>query len=569
MDFADLTLGIDYGTDSVRAVIFQATGDKAGANLAEQVEHYPRWQRGEYCDPTKQQFRQHPQDYLDCLQNAVRGAIDKLNNNSDSSLVTCIKGIAIDTTGSTPVAVNRQGTPLALTPEFEHNPNAMFILWKDHTAVAEAEAINNIAHSGNYPDYTRYVGGTYSLEWFWSKILHIVRNDSDIRDAAFSWVEHCDWISAELSGDTDPLRLKRSRCAAGHKAMWHSDFDGLPSNDFWCAVDPLLNGLRDRLYNDTYTSDQTAGLLSQAWSERLGLPAGIPIAVGALDAHMGAVGAGIQPFSLVKVMGTSTCDMLVAPSDQMRDANNQEQLVEGICGQVDGSILPGMIGMEAGQSAFGDVYAWFKQLLLWPLQHTNAIDYSDLLDADSWQQLQTRIAKELLPELSRQAALLPVDSEGLVALDWLNGRRTPHADPRVKAAITGLMLGTDAPAIFKSLVEATAFGAKAINDCFIEQGIPIKDVIAIGGVANQSPLVMQTLANVLNMPIKVAAAEQACALGSAMMAAVVGGLYATVAEAQQTMAGGIEKIYHPQAEVVESYRYLFNRYKRLGSMNPI
>ena len=540
------SLGIDFGTDSVRVVLFDCSN---GAAIAEGISNYPRWAKGQYCDAARSQYRQHPLDYLESLQSAVEQMLSIAPVGSRDRIC----GIGIDTTGSTPVAVNRDGTPLAMLPEFEHNPNAMFVLWKDHTAVEEAAEINRVSHNGSGIDYTRYSGGVYSPEWFWAKLLHLLRHDEKVAQAAWSWVEHCDWITAELCGDTEPASTKRSRCAAGHKAMWHQEFGGLPHESFLVSVDPRLSGIRSRLYSNTFTADVPAGRLSAKWAEKLGLKEGTPIGVAALDAHMGAVGAGIQAYTLVKVMGTSTCDMLVAPHNDIGG-----KLVRGICGQVDGSILPGMIGLEAGQSAFGDVYDWFRRLLLWPLENLTAS--AAAVDATVREHLQ----RELIPELARQAAVLPMGSTSLVALDWFNGRRTPDANPTVKAMIGGLDLGSDAPRLFRALVEATAFGSKAISDRFISEGIRIDGVIALGGVAKKSPFVMQILADVLNMPIKVVASEQTCALGAAMFAAVVAGVYSTISEAQIKMGGGIESEYHPIPENVAKYKKLYESYTSFG-----
>ncbi|MDZ7372253.1 MAG: ribulokinase, partial [candidate division KSB1 bacterium] len=456
-----------------------------------------------------------------------------------------------------PCAVDRQGTPLALTPGFEENPNAMFILWKDHTAVAEAEEINRKAKTWGGEDYTRYSGGVYSSEWFWSKILHVLREDEAVRKAAFSWVEHCDWIPALLTGITDPLKLKRSRTAAGHKAMWHASWNGLPPEEFLTTLDPLLAGLRDRLYQETYTGDVPAGKLCPEWAERLGLSTDVIVGVGSFDAHFGGVGAQIEPHTLVKVMGTSTCDMIVTEMPK-----EGEHLVAGICGQVDGSILPGLLGMEAGQSAFGDVYAWFRDLLLWPVEHL--INTLPQLSEFNRQKMIDEIADTIIPALSEEAAKLPIDPDGIVALDWLNGRRTPFANQALKGAITGLNLGSDAPRIFRALVEATAFGAKKIVDRFAEEGVPIRQVIAIGGIPKKSPFVMQVTADVLNMPIKVAASEQACALGSAMAAATAAGLYPSMQAAQKAMGSGFEKVYEPNPENAKLYEILYRKYGKLA-----
>lgn len=532
-------IGVDYGTDSVRALVVNTT---TGEEVGTAVHYYARWKQGLYCDPASSQFRQHPLDYLEGLQNSIAGSLEGLSDEIKQNIV----GISVDTTGSTPVAVDQNGTPLALLPEFAENPNGMFILWKDHTANAEAEEINHLAHHWD-TDFTKYVGGIYSSEWFWAKILRTLRVDETIREKAYSWVEHCDWISAVLTGNTDPIAMKRSRCAAGHKALWHQEFEGLPSEEFLTKLDPLLGGLRDRLFSETYTSDNSMGTISKEWAYKLGISDKAVIGVGAFDCHMGAVGADIQPYSLCKVIGTSTCDMLVAPNEEIGHL-----LIRGICGQVDGSIIPGMLGMEAGQSAFGDLYAWFQKVIVGPVR--------DLLG----QEAADKLSAELIPYLSEKASELPVKVSDIVSVDWMNGRRTPDAKHTLKGGIIGLNLGSDAVKIFKSLVEATAFGARAISDRFQQEGVPIKQVIAIGGVAKKSPFVMQTLADVLNMPIKVASSDQACALGAAICASVAAGVYPDMASAQKNMASAFDATYEPRPEVVPIYEALYQRYLGIG-----
>ncbi len=533
-------IGVDYGTDSVRALVVNA---HTGAAVGTHVFEYPRWKKGLYCAPEISQFRQHPLDYLEGLEASIKGALAGVSEEVRQN----VKGISVDTTGSTPVAVDENGTPLALLPEFSENPHGMFILWKDHTGNAEAEEINQLAHHWDV-DYTKYVGGIYSSEWYWAKIMRTIRVDSQVRARAFSWVEHCDWISAVLTGDTNPLTLKRSRCAAGHKAMWNEEFQGLPSEEFLVELEPQLAGLRQRLFKDTYTSDEAMGMISAEWAMKLGIPADVVIGVGAFDAHMGAVGAEIDPYTFVRVMGTSTCDMIIAPNEEIGHL-----LIRGICGQVDGSIIPGMLGMEAGQSAFGDLYAWFQQVIIEPVRA--------LLGEEAAAELR----KKLIPYLSEQAAKLPVTENDVVALDWINGRRTPDANHTLKATISGMNLSTDAVKIFKALVEATAFGSRAIVDRFYQEGVAIKKVIGIGGVAKKSPFVMQTLADVLNMPIKVASSDQACALGAAMCASVAAGIHPSMEAAQTAMGSGFDAEYHPNAEKVAVYQSLYQKYQSLGN----
>ncbi len=545
------TIGIDYGTDSVRSIIVDATN---GKEIASAVFNYPRWKEGKYCVPSQNQFRQHPLDYIEGLENSVKDALAKAPKEIAANIVA----ISVDTTGSTPIAVDKNGTPLSLTSGFEENPNAMFVLWKDHTATKEADEINKLAKTWGGTDYTKYEGGIYSSEWFWAKILRVLRADQKVQNAAFSWVEHCDWIPAILTGQTDPLTMKRSRCAAGHKAMWHPDFNGLPSEEFLVKLDPLLKGLRDRLFKETYTCEVKVGNLTAEWAKRLGLSQSVVVGAGSFDAHLGALGGEIKPYYLSKVMGTSTCDMLIAPMKEM-----EGKLVKGICGQVDGSIVPGMLGMEAGQSAFGDIYAWFSKLLMWPVE--NILAGSSAIDKSTKDKLINEIADKMIPELSKQAEAIPIGESGIIALDWMNGRRTPDANQLLKGAITGLNLGSDAPRIFRALVEATAFGAKKIVDRFISEGVKIEGIIALGGVAKKSPFVMQVVADVLNMPILVARSEQACALGTAMAAAAVAGLYPTVLDAQKSMGNGFEKEYHPNKANAEKYKTLYEKYSTLGT----
>jgi len=544
-------IGVDFGTDSVRTTVVRA---RDGADVASAVAQYPRWARGLFCDPSRNQFRQHPLDHLETLEQTVREALAA----APEGTAALVRGLSVDTTGSTPGPVNREGMPLALTAGFEEDPNAMFILWKDHTAVEEAAHINATARTWGGVDFTRYEGGVYSSEWFWAKLLHVLRIDKRVRAAAFSWVEHCDWVTAVLTGMTDPLRLKRSRCAAGHKAMWHESWNGLPAEEFLVRVDPLLEGLRARLYEKTYTSDQQAGTLAPEWAERLGLPDTAVVGVGAFDAHIGAIGGEIKPYVMTKIMGTSTCDVIVAPMEEMKG-----KLVKGICGQVNGSVIPGMLGMEAGQSAFGDVYAWFRDLLLWPV--ANVVGHSPLLEESLRVQLVEEVGDTILEALSAAAAAVPLDESGPLALDWMNGRRTPDANQLLKGAITGISLGTDAPRIFRALVEATAYGARLIADRFRQEGVRIDGVTALGGVAKKSPFIMQIVADVMNMPISVPRADQTCALGAAMCAATAAGLYSTISDAMQAMGSGMEAEFVPDPERARRYDALYERYRRLGA----
>jgi L-ribulokinase len=491
-------------------------------------------------------------DYLESLQEALavlwRHAPDGAANN--------VVGISFDTTGSTPIAVDREGTALSLKPEFAENPNAMFVLWKDHTAVKEAQEITAAA-ARSEPNYLRYEGGIYSSEWYWAKALHVMRADPAVAEAAYAWVEHCDWLPAVLTGTTHPDDFRMGRCAAGHKMMWHESWGGFPPNEFLAGIDPLLDGFRDRLAPETFTSDQRVGSLTAEWASKLGLPGGIPVGFGAFDCHMGAVAARVDSGVLTKVMGTSTCDITVASYDEVG-----ELCVRGICGQVDGSVMPGMVGLEAGQSAFGDLYAWFSRLVNWPVKAV--LERSTTIDASTRKRLAREIEDKTIEALSAAAADFQPGQTGITALDWVNGRRTPDADQTVSGAITGLKMGSDAPAVFRSLVEATAFGARAIIERFRDEGIRVDSVVAIGGISKKSDFVMQVCADVWNCRIEILESDQSCALGAAIFAATVGGAHPDVASAQQAMGSSPCKAYEPDQAAVAAYEGLYRDYLELA-----
>lgn len=543
-------LGLDYGSDSVRALLVDA---HTGTEVASQVAFYPRWKQGLYCAPTKDQFRQHPLDYLESLEAVMRGLWAKAPAGAAQQVV----GISFDTTGSTPVAVDEQGVALALKPEFADNPNAMFVLWKDHTSIKEAQEITAAANRAPI-NYLKYEGGIYSSEWFWAKALHVLREDPAVRAAAYYWVEHCDWMSAVLTGTTHPSQLRMGRCATGHKVMWHESWGGYPPNDFFVGIDPVLDGLRDRLPKETFTSDQAVGALTSEWADKLGLPAGIPVGFSAFDCHMGAVAANVKPGVLTKIMGTSTCDITVATYKDIG-----EKCIRGICGQVDGSVMPGMVGLEAGQSAFGDLYAWFRNVLMWPA--LNVLQQSAAVDDTTKAKLIQDLEENTLRLLGDAASKIPAGETGITALDWVNGRRTPDADQTLSMAIAGLKMGSDAPHIFRALVEATAFGARAIIERFKEEGVAIDSVVVIGGISKKSDFIMQVCADVWNCPIDVLESEQSCALGAAIFAATVGGVYPDVASAQKVMASPVSKTYLPDSASAKVYEGLYQKYQQLGA----
>lgn len=532
-----LVIGIDYGTDSCRAVVVDAvTGEELGA----ETSLYPRWKKELYCDASVNKYRQHPQDYIDSLVEVIHALLKRLSPEQ----VSQVAAIGIDTTGSTPCLTDRNGTPLALLPGFEEEPDAMFVLWKDHTAIREAAEINRLAHEWE-TDYTSRSGGIYSSEWFWSKTLHILRKNNRVRNVACGLIEHCDWMPALLTGNLLPDKVKRSRCAAGHKGMWAEEWGGYPSPAFLSRMDPLLGEIRASLSDVTITGDASVGKITERWAEQLGLPPGVVVSAGILDAHAGAVGAGIRANSMVKIIGTSTCDILVSPKEDIGD-----KLIPGISGQVDGSVIPGLIGLEAGQSAFGDIYAWFKDLLAW----------SGALLPDT---VREEVNGTILSRLNEEASQLPLQEEDPLAVDWFNGRRSPYADQTVKGVISGITLGTTPAQIFRSLVEATAFGSRAILEHIANEGVGVDEVIGVGGISLKSPYVMQTLADVLGVPIRVARAQQAGALGAAMLAAVAAGLFNSLQSATDRMNQGNLREYIPRADLKGIYDARYDRYRLL------
>ncbi|MCE9614509.1 MAG: ribulokinase [Lentisphaerae bacterium] len=531
-------LGLDFGTNSVRGLIVDLAN---GRELAGHVFNYPSGEAGILLDSKDPNVaRQHPQDYLDGIVAVVAGAIGKARAADKTFAPSAIIGIGVDTTGSTPIPVNREGTPLALLPEFKGDLNAMAWLWKDHTGHEEAARITALA-AKERPQYLAKCGGTYSSEWFWSKILHLHAVAPRVFAAAHSFVEHCDYIPALLAGNTRPEALVRSVCAAGHKAMYCREWGGLPDADFLGKLAPELASLRERLFDEAVPADRLAGRLCPAWAAKLGLTPGIAIAAGAFDAHMGAVGAGIREGTLVKILGTSTCDMMVRP--------NTEKLADipGVCGIVDGSVLPGSYGIEAGQSAVGDIFLWF-------VNHLVPDSYGRTLD-------------EKFEKLAAAAAAQEPGAHGLMALDWNNGNRTILVDVRLSGLLIGQTLHTEAHEIYRALIEATAFGALTIIRRIEEFGVPVKEIVNCGGLAVKQPLLMQIYADITGRPMKVSRSDQTCALGAALFGAVAAGAeaggFATVADAQQALCGTRDLVYTPDAARHEVYTYLYQIYRRL------
>ena len=527
------SIGLDYGTNSVRAVIVDISN---GEEIASYVYNYTKGKNGIILDPKNHNVaRQHPYDYIKGLEICILGVLKQVKNKRKFDPNNII-GIGIDTTGSTPIPVDKEGVPLAFQKEFKNNINALAWLWKDHSSHLEAAEITELAYN-EYPQYILKCGGTYSSEWFFSKILHCLRVDKKVFDAAYSWVELADYIPAVLTGNTDPLTIKRSICAAGHKAMYNEQYGGLPSKEFLSKLDPKLGELIDRLYTKAEPSNVKAGNISSEYAKKFGLSKDVSIAVGAFDAHMGAVGAGIKPSTLVKIIGTSTCDMMVVPkTDKLEN-------IPGLCGIVDSSILPGYWGLEAGQSAVGDILYWF-------------VDYI----------VQKSSGQDPHKTLTAKASKLKPGETGLLTIDWHNGNRTILVDPQLTGLTVGFTLGTKPEHIYRSIIEATAFGAKVIIDRFQEYGVKVNEVIGCGGIAEKNPLFMQIYSDVLGVEIKISRSSQTCALGAAIFGAVCAGKeksgYENVEQAQEKMCG-IKKVYKPIKQNHIIYQKIFKLYRQL------
>ncbi len=526
------SLGVDFGTNSVRAVIVDV-GD--GQVVGAAVHAYKRGDAGILTDPDNPHVaRQHPADYTAGLEASVPGAI-AVAAGTDGFAPANIIGVGIDTTGSTPLPVDETGTPLAFQPEFAGNLNALAWLWKDHSGVAEAEHITELA-SQYHPEYLGRCGGTYSSEWFFAKVWHCLNVAPEVFDAAYSWVECCDYIPALLTGTLRPEAIKRSVCAAGHKAMYCEEWCGLPDAEFLARLDPKIGALRKRLYERAYSSDIAAGSLTEQWAEKLGLPSGIPVAVGAFDAHHGAVGAGVGEGTLVKVIGTSSCDMTVAS----KESGSAE--IPGVCGVVDGSIVPGYYGIEVGQSAVGDIFNW------WVTEICGG-------------------RGELHEVLTAEAAQLKPGESGLLALDWNNGNRTILVDARLTGLLIGQTLHTTPAEVYRALIEATAFGGLTILNRLEEYGVPVHRVINCGGIAEKNAMLMQIYADATGRRMELSRAEETCALGAAIFGAVVAGEaaggYSTTEQAQAATTGTKDTYYEPNPENEQVYAQLYELYKRL------
>ncbi|MED6299204.1 MAG: ribulokinase [Verrucomicrobiota bacterium] len=527
------SIGLDFGTNSCRSVIIDISD---GRELGTTIFDYPSGELGILTDPSDPNVaRQNPQDYIDGLKFVITGSLEEARVNDPEFDVNDVIGIGVDTTGSTPVPVDETGTPLALSDKFKNNLNAMVWLWKDHTAHAEAAEITSKAEQLR-PQYLAKCGGTYSSEWWWSKILHLKRCAPEVFEAAYSFIEHCDYIPALLAGNTDPSSIKRSVCAAGHKAMYSNEWGGLPDKEFLNELDPALSDLRDRLFSEAFSSEKSAGNLSKEWAQRTGLVEGTPIAVGAFDCHMGAVACGVKEGVLTKILGTSTCDIAVMPNTKALED------VPGVCGIVDGSVLPDHYGIEAGQSAVGDIFLWLVNNLV-PDSYGSSTDEKFVK------------MEEMMLESSP-------GSSGLLALDWNNGNRTILVDVRLSGLLVGQTLQTKAHEIYRAYIEATAFGALTIINRIEEYGVPINEVVTTGGLAVKNDTLMQIYADVLNRPLKVAISDQTCAVGAALFGASCSGEY-KISELQENCFKVREEIYNPNPDHVAVYKDLYSLYLEL------
>ncbi len=528
-------LGLDYGTNSVRALIVNVhTGEEVGTA----VYNYPHGEQGIILSSKDPHLaRQHPEDYISGLEQVVKGAIEDAKATKPGFNPSDIIGIGVDTTGSTPLPVDREGTPLAFHEEFANDSNAMAWLWKDHTSYEEAEEITRQAKQQR-PHFLAKCGGTYSSEWFWSKLLHCRRVAPKVFTSAYTWVECADWIPAVLTGTTHPDKIKRCICAAGHKAMANPSWHGYPDETFLGSLDPELARIRQTLPDVLYCVKDKAGELTPEWAEKLSLRPGIPVAIGAFDAHLGAVGCGIAPGVLTKIVGTSTCDMMVAPMETPLPD------IPGLCGIVPESILPGMFGLEAGQSAFGDIYNWYVQYIQPGGQQEGSHE-----------------------KLTEEAEKLKPGESGLLALDWHNGNRTILVDPQLTGAIIGLTLITRPAEIYRAWIEATAFGARVIMERFEDYGLKAERVINCGGIAMKNPLVMQILADVMGKTMEISRSQQTCALGSAICGSVVAGSanggHDDFATAVKAMTGVQSTRYEPNPENQKVYNQLYKLYRQL------
>ncbi len=535
-------IGLDFGSDSSRAVLVDTMD---GSVKGEGVSLYKRWSKGLYSDPSESRFRHHPLDYIESITESVRKVVEEHPEEAKH-----VAAMSIDTTASTPCFVDEDLMPLSMKPEFCENPDAMFVLWKDHTATEDAAEFE-LACNRSEPNYAKCSGKKYSPEAFWSKALHILRTSPEVRDAAFTMMELCDWLPAILTGCHDINDVKMSHCCAAQKLLWNEEWGGFPPESFFESIDPLLLKVRRHLPPHNYTPDCPAGIMTHQWAERLGLPDGVIVGAGNIDSHSGSFGAGVKERVMIMSFGTSAAyTTVISPK-------NLDHVIEGALGQVDGLIVPNLIGIENGLSAFGDVYAWMKRMVMGPIR--NLLLTSESISPEARTLLIEDIDNRIMTEFNKEAASIQEDIELPFATDFFNGRRAPRPDMRLWASIMGLKLASGAGEIFRALVEATAFASKIIVDNLAENGVEIDKIIAVGGIAKKSPYVVQMMSDMLNREIEISSCGQAGALGGAIYAAVLSGVYDDFWSAQDAMSSPCEKVYYPE---ISRHEFLLKRFAK-------
>lgn len=545
-------IGVNFGDESACAIVVDACN---GHIVSSANKLYPRWKKGMYCEPAKGQYRQHPQDYIDVLVDSVREALSKC----DETTVKNIVGIGFDTIGSTMAFTDNRGVPLALLPEFAENPNAMFIIWKDNTARKETEEIRELTKTkDNYFDPNN--DWERVPERYWANVMRVLREDKDISEKAHAIIDFCEWLPALLTGATTFDSIIGSKHAFLANAIGQKMRDNGFAIEMLDNLEPKMSKFYGHRPKETKTADKSVGRITKEWSERLGLPENVEVAGGTYGYYAGAIGAGIRPNAMLRVIDTSTCDIIVSGRDEVGD-----NLAQGICGQIDDSVIPGMVGLEAAQSAFGDIYDWFKSVLEFPL--TNILMDSSLISEEVKAEVIAECSSKILGYLTVEAGKISPEESGLVATDWMKGRRSPDFNGKLTGTITGLTLKTTAPMIYRALVEATAFGSRALVERFRREGVRIDSIIGMGEVAVNSPFVMQIMSDVLNLPVKICNVEQAGALGAAIFASVASGVYSKVQEATEKMNGGFSRIYVPNEQNVEIYNNLYARYLAIGKFS--
>lgn len=545
----EYVIGVDFGSDSVRALVVDS---RTGAEISGASSNYRRWSEGKYCDPSISQFRQHPLDYLESLEYVLKKVVSECPDPSG------IRAIGVDTTASTPALCDKNNTPLALLPGLEENPDAMFVLWKDHTGQKEANLFNDTVKASPV-NYLLHCGNHCSAEYFWPKALHTLKSSKQISEKAEGAIECCDWITAVLTGHHDLSTMCMSHCAANIKKQFSPRWNGFPAKDFFDSLDPQLYKLVENQPKHSTDIDKPAGHLCKEWAEKIGLSGDVIVCTGIIDSYSGAIGGGVRDGSVVLNLGTSQCQMAVRERCGLTG-----KTIEGIFGEADDTIIPGYEGLEAGISAFGDLYAWFKRIVAWPMKKlANESHDTNLKDAIA------KAEDNILADLSNEALKLNITLDSPLATDYINGRRTPNPQNALSGAIMGLRISTTAPEMFYAFAEASAFATKAVLDLYIENGVKVEQLIAIGGIAVKSPLVTQLISDLTQLPVEVSASGNNCALGAAIAASVAAGIHGSMEAAQDAMCPPISKVYNPNPDKAELLNARYIRYKALGDFTEL